>query len=164
MFKTVRTLLLLLLTVSGLSAQVTITRTSSDIFYIGNAPISCNYVGYSVTNNSGGDYDTVSVTVGDFVGTGSVVGLAINEDGSINLGSIADGESKMAYFYLKATGETTNTQTHTISVFDEFGGAGNLLVDVDFDLTVENTIQANANKVTATLIGPDPAGLGGYCR
>ena len=161
MFKTVRTLLLLLLTVSGLSAQVTITRTSSDIFYIGNAPISCNYVGYSVTNNSGGDYDTVSVTVGDFVGTGSVVGLAINEDGSINLGSIADGESKMAYFYLKATGETTNTQTHTISVFDEFGGAGNLLVDVDFDLTVENTIQANANKVTATLIGPDPAGLGG---
>ena len=161
MFKTVRTLLLLLLTVSGLSAQVTITRTSSDIFYIGNAPISCNYVGYSVTNNSGGDYDTVSVTVGDFVGTGSVVGLAINEDGSINLGSIADGESKMAYFYLKATGETTNTQTHTISVFDEFGGAGNLLVDVDFDLTVEDTIQANANKVTATLIGPDPAGLGG---
>ena len=161
MFKTVRTLLLLLLTVSGVSAQVTITRTSSDIFYIGNAPISCNYVGYSVTNNSGGDYDTVSVTVGDFVGTGSVVGLAINEDGSINLGSIADGESKMAYFYLKATGETTNTQTHTISVFDEFGGAGNLLVDVDFDLTVEDTIQANANKVTATLIGPDPAGLGG---
>ncbi|MGJ8654438.1 MAG: hypothetical protein ACSHX8_14350, partial [Opitutaceae bacterium] len=165
MFKTSRLLLLFLFIWSGLSAQdFTITRTSAPIFYtdIGET-MECAYVAYIIENTSGTDYNTVSATIGSFTGSGGddVMSLAPNENSFINLGAIDAGETKMAYFYLQASATTANTQTHTINVYEEFSGAGAVNSTADFDLTVDDTIQANSSKVITTLIGPDPATIGG---
>ncbi|MET0626733.1 MAG: hypothetical protein ABW250_27620 [Pyrinomonadaceae bacterium] len=145
---------------------VTVTRTSASTFYYdpsGNpTPLRCMYVAYRVTND-GAYLPDVYAAVGSF--TGAVVSLAPNEDGVVHLGAMNAGESRMAFFYLQAvgTGDTAAAQSHTVRVYGGNPSAGATQIgSASFSMTpVTETIQANANKVTTVISGPNPATLGG---
>lgn len=142
------------------SASVSITRTSSPTFYTDFASLNSMYVAYRITNTGATDYPVVYVTVGGF--TGGIVSRAINESGVLTLGSLAAGQSKMAFFYLTASATTAIAQTHTITVLDGPVGIGTTQLAQNFTFTsVADTISSNSNKVTTTIYGPDPPGIGG---
>ena len=155
---------LALLCVGGFSAQaITITRTSSPIFYIdsGGNPtaLRCMYVSYQITNNGSYQPD-VWVDISNF--TGGVISLAPNEDGVERMGAMNAGETKTAYFYIQASGATSTAQQHTISVYNGRPSGGLVIASANFSMTsVVETIQASANKVTTVISGPNPATLGG---
>ena len=144
---------------------ITITRTSSPVFYYDTSitpQLRCMYVSYRVTNDGAYQPD-VYATAGSF--TGAVISLAPNEDGVVHLGAMNAGESKMAYFYLQATGsgDNTSTHSHTVRVYNGNPSAGGSQIgSAVFSITpVLETIKANANKVTTVISGPNPATLGG---
>ncbi len=159
-----RFLLLFALALCATTASaIVITRTSSPIFYtdLGETPKrECMYVSYQINNNDGVNYNSVWVTIGSF--TGGIVGLAPTEDGVVNLGSLANGQTKAAFFYLRATANTTVDQGHTITVYNGPPAFGPSLGSGTFVFTdVVDTIKANANKVTTVVTGPTPPELGG---
>src|SRR5215212_11970694 len=93
----------------------TITRTSSPKFYMDTgANLKGMYVSYQILNNSATSYADVWVGIDSF--TGGVVSLAPGEDGLVQLGAMAPGEMKTAYFYLQASGVTTVDQSQTVRV------------------------------------------------
>lgn len=142
---------------------IIITRTSATNFFtdLGATPSrSCTYVSYQINNNDGVSYASVWVTIGSF--TGGSVGLAPTEDGLVDLGSLASGETKAAFFYLRATANTTTPQGHTVTVYNGPPSFGVSLASQTFSFfEVQDTIQANANKVTTVVTGPTPPELGG---
>lgn len=145
------------------SAQgaVTLTRTSSPIFYtdFGDG-LTSMYVAYQVTNTGPTNYGSVYVTASNF--TGGIVTLAVNENGVHALGALAVGQTKTAFFYLTASSNTLAAQAHTITVLDGPVGIGNSLLAQNFSFSsVSDTIAANANKVNTTVYGPNPPGIGG---
>lgn len=148
---------------SGASAyaQFTITRTSSPVFYIdsGVSPqLKGMYVSYKVCNTSGTTYPDIWVTASNF--TGGIVSLAPHEDGVVHIGPINAGQCKAAFFYLQASGPTTTPQSHTIRVFAG-PPSGTPLASQTFTFTsVEETIQASANKVNSVVISTDDPILG----
>jgi uncharacterized repeat protein (TIGR01451 family) len=157
-------LFLAVLCVGGSARAVTITRTSSPVFYIDSSanptPLKCMYVSYQI-NNNGSYLPDVWVTIGSFTGIGGVVSLAPNEDGLQRLGAMNPGETKTAFFYIQASGPTNNAQQHTISVYEGMPPSGTFVTSANFSMTVTETLQANANKVTTVVSGPNPAALGG---
>ncbi|MFN7141116.1 MAG: hypothetical protein ACK4UN_17440, partial [Limisphaerales bacterium] len=144
---------------------LTVTRTSStNHFYIDTSRtphLNSAYVSYLIHNNDGVNYDNVWVRIGSF--TGGAITLAANENGQSNLGPLANGQTKPVFFYLTASGATTAEQGHTIEVFHghpTFGG--DLIASQTFTFrSVQETIQANANKVNIMVYGPEPPTLGG---
>ncbi len=137
----------------------TITRTSSPVFYTDfGANIRGMYVSYQILNNSATSYPDVWVAVDTF--TGASISLAPGEDGIVQLGPMAANEMKTAYFYLQASANTATPQSHTVRVYPALPPALQL-ASASFSMTVEDTIQANANKITTTVSGPNPPGLGG---
>ncbi|HEX6184280.1 MAG TPA: hypothetical protein VFZ44_10410 [Pyrinomonadaceae bacterium] len=144
---------------------ITITRTSSPVFYYDTSitpQLRCMYVSYRVTNDGAYQPD-VYANVGSF--TGGVISLAPNEDGVVHLGAMNAGESKMAFFYLQATGsgDVATAQSHTVRVYSGNPSAGaSQIGSASFSMSpVLETIKANANKVTTVISGPNPATLGG---
>ena len=137
----------------------TITRTSSPVFYT-DFPKNLRgmYVSYQILNNGATNYPDVWVAVDTFTGTS--VSLAPGEDGIVQLGPMAAGETKTAYFYLQASANTSVGQSHTVRVYPTRPPTGQL-ASSSFSVTVEDAIQANANKITTTVAGPNPPGLGG---
>jgi mucin-19 len=138
-------------------AAITITRTSSPIFYsdIGNG-LSGGYVAYRITTDSA--INDGWAQIGNF--SGPNISLAPNETGLYHLGYVPAG-SKMAYFYLKTSAVSTATESHTVSVYDGRPPGGSALGSSSFSLTQQNTIQANSNKVSSVVTGPATvAGLG----
>ncbi|MDT4965306.1 MAG: trimeric autotransporter adhesin, partial [Acidobacteriota bacterium] len=154
-------LLFVLLCLSNVAAQAfTITRTSLPKFYIDSgANLRGMYVSYQILNNSGTNYPDVWVGVDTF--TGGVVSLASGEDGVVHLGAMAPGQMKTAYFYLQASGGTTVDQSHTVRVYTSRPPTSQIDSATFIMTDVEETIQANANKITTTVSGPNPPGLGG---
>jgi uncharacterized repeat protein (TIGR01451 family) len=155
-------LLFALLCLGSATAQAfTITRTSSPVFYTDFAAGQRGmYVSYQITNTGGTSYSDVWVGVDTF--TGAFVSLAPGEDGLVQLGAMAPGQMKTAYFYLQATSNTTTGQSHTVRVYNGKPPTGAQVDSAAFAFTaVEDTIQANANKITTTVSGPNPPGLGG---
>lgn len=155
-------LLLALLCLGTVTAQAfTITRTSSPKFYTDfGKNISGMYVSYQITNNGGTNYADVWVAADTF--TGGVVSLAPGEDGIVQLGAMAPGQTKTAFFYLRATSNTAVDQSHTVRVYSSKPPGATQVDSASFTFTdVEDTIQANANKITTTVSGPNPPGLGG---
>ena len=152
---------------AGTTARaVTITRTSSSVYYYDSSArpteLRCMYVAYRVTND-GGYEPNVYATIGSF--TGGIVSIAPNEDGVVHLGAMNAGESKMAFFYLQVTGtgDSLVAQTHTVRVYNGNPSAGaSQIGSALFTMTpVMETIQALANKVTTVISGPNPSMLGG---
>jgi len=150
----------LLLGALPLSA-ITITRTSSPVFHIDTkvAPsLQAMYVAYQIRNDTGSTYPDLWVTIGDF--TGGSVSLGPFEDGVVHLGPLAPGQVKAAYFHVQAGFETAAAQGHTIRVHPTRPPAGTL-ASGSFTMTVEETIQANANQVETVVAGPNPPQVGG---
>jgi uncharacterized repeat protein (TIGR01451 family) len=141
-----------------------ITRTSSPVFYIDTGEsIVGNYVSYTITNTSGSAYADLWVKLESF--SGGRITLAASEDGIVHVGSLANGASKTVFFYLAnttGTGNTSTAQSHTVSLYSTRPDlASGSLCGNPFSQTVEETIKAVANKVTAVVAGPNPPELGG---
>jgi uncharacterized repeat protein (TIGR01451 family) len=140
---------------------LTITRTSSPVFYMDTSitpALQGMYVAYQVSNNDGVTYPDIWVRIDSFAG--GTITLGPNEDGLVHLGPLAPGQTRTAYFYLQASSATVALQTHTVRVYPNRAGVGQLAA-ANFSMTSEETIQANANKVTTVVSGPNPAELGG---
>lgn len=143
-----------------------INRTSSPVFYIdtGITPsVVGNYVSYTITNTSGSAYADLWVKLEGF--SGSRITLAAGETGIAHVGSLANGASKTVFFYLAntaGTGDTLTAQSHTVSLYSTRPdlASGSICGD-PFSQTVEETLKALANKVTAVVAGPNPPELGG---
>src|SRR5262245_11418547 len=151
------------------TVPTTITRTSAPIFFndftpTSGPPLTSEYASYQITNNDGVDYADVWVTIGNFSAASGqpVVTLGANAVGAINLGALANGQTKTAFFYLGSNANTTVNQTHTVSVFNGPPTSGNLLTSQNFSLTaVLDAIDASSNKVTSVTINPSSPALGG---
>jgi len=139
---------------------VTITRASSDTFYLdAGDSLYAGYAAYRVVNDSGPDIADLWVRASSFAGPN--LSLAPNEDGLVRLGGLATGDTAYAYVYLQATAATAVPENHTVSAYEGAPPGGSLLGSAVFPLTAMGTIAANANKVTTVVNGPDPPGLGG---
>ena len=147
-----------LLVAQGAQAAITITRTSSPVFYsdITNG-LTDGYAAYRITTD-------VAVTdcwaqIGGF--SGPNISLSTYEDGLYHLGPMAAGSSKMVYFYLHTAAVSAGSESHTIYLYDGKPPGGTFRGSQSFSLTQRDTIQANASKVTSIITGPNPATLGG---
>ena len=143
-------------------AQFTLVRTSSPVFYndVGNNPsLQCMYASYEVTNTGGSTIADVWVDITNF--TGGVVNLAPTEDGVVQLGAMAPGQKKTAYFYLRATATSASAQHHTVHVYASRPPTAPALTQNFSINSVQSTINANANKVTTVVSGPNPPQVGG---
>src|SRR5215471_7843933 len=147
------------------TVPTTITPTSASIFYNDlSKNLTSAYASYQITNTDGVNYPDVWANVGNFTAaSGSpVVTLAPGAPGAIDLGPLANGQTKTAFFYLGSSADTNVTQTHTVSVFNGPPASGSLLTSQDFSFTsVQSTIQANSNKVTSVVVSPSTPTVGG---
>jgi uncharacterized repeat protein (TIGR01451 family) len=116
------------------------------------------YVSYQVSNNDGTSYPDLWVAIDSF--TGGVISRGPTEDGLMHLGPLAPGQTKTAFFFLQASGETALAQTHTVRVYPTRPPVA-ALATANFSMTSMETIQANANKVVTVVTGPSPPQLGG---
>jgi hypothetical protein len=118
-------------------------------------------VAYQITNTDGVNYADVWATIGNF--TGGAVTLGASAADMINLGPLANGQTKTAFFYLRSTVSDTNVaQTHTVSVFNGLPNSSNLLTSQNFSFTaVVSTINANPNEVTSVVVSTATPALGG---
>ncbi len=111
---------------STLAAQngIKVTPSHGKAFYIdsGVSPkLDAGYVGYIVTNTTNAAKNGLWLKISDF--TGGVVSLANIDDQYMqldNLGIASSGsESSTAYIMLKASGASTQAQSHIIRIFDK---------------------------------------------
>ena len=144
-------------------AAITITRTSSPVFYIDTSitpPLTGMYASYQITSTT--NVADAWVRAESF--TGGVVGLGPNEDGVVHLGALTAGVTKTAFFYLTATSATTSSQSHSVVVYDRnpaLVGAASLASGSITISAVQETIKAASNTVTTVVSGPNPAAIGG---
>jgi hypothetical protein len=107
--------LFLIIALPSLIQAVTIARKSSPVFYIDSSETpmqKANYVAYLITNDTASPISDVWVQI---TTSGTIVSLAPTENGITRLGSIAPGQAKTAFFFLRATAATTAAQTQTWS-------------------------------------------------
>src|SRR5262245_6190914 len=150
------------------TVPTTITRTSAPIFFndfspSSGAPLTSAYASYQITNTDGVNYPDVWATIGNFTAASGqpVVTRAPNAAGAIDLGPLANGQTKTAFFYLGSSADTNVTQTHTVSVFNGPPTSGALLTSQNFSfLAVLDTIDANSNKVTSVVVSPSAPTVG----
>src|SRR5262245_7580973 len=148
------------------TVPTTITRTSAPIFFndLSSSPaLNSAYAAYQITNTDGVNYPDVWATIGNFTAASGqpVVTLAPNAAGAIDLGPLAAGQTKTAFFYLGSSADTNVPQTHTVSVFNGPPASGALLTSQNFSFTsVQDTIQSNANKVTSVVVSPSTPTIG----
>ena len=151
------------------TVPTTITRTSAAIFYNDfspshGSPLTSAYAAYQVTNTDGVNYADVWATIGNFTAASGqpVVTLATNAASAIDLGPLANGQTKTAFFYLASNATTTVNQTHTVSVFNGPPTSGALLTSQNFSfVAVLNTINASSNKVNSVVVSPSSPTVGG---
>src|SRR5262249_33504511 len=120
------------------TVPTTITRTSPSIFYNDlTNNLTSAYASYQITNTDGVDYPDVWVSIGNFTAASGppVVTLAANAPDAIDLGPLAAGQTTTAFFYLGSNADTTDTQTHTVSVFNGPPASGPLLTSQDFSFS-----------------------------
>ncbi|HXS78019.1 MAG TPA: FG-GAP-like repeat-containing protein [Terracidiphilus sp.] len=150
-----------------LAASASITSTSGKVLYVDSSSnvspgLLGNYVGYTVTNDSGSDIADAWVTAGSF--TGSYVSLGLHEPGRVHVGPLANGASATIFFYLNvdcssfSAGACNVTTAQPFSV-NLYSGppTANLVASQAFSVTVQETTKALANKVTTvTTSSNDP--------
>jgi len=154
--------IILLITIPQLAnAAVTISRTSSEQYYIdAREELLGQYVSYQIENTDPVSYTDVWVEITDF--TGGVVALAPLETNLYNFNILNSGETRTAFFYLQAGSATTAPQGHTINVYEGDPATGVLLSSSIFEFTeVRESISASANKIDVIVAGPTPPILGG---
>ena len=145
---------------------VDIAKLTPDTFFINtdNRTITGEYEAIQITNNTGSPIADLWAQATDF--TGGVVSLGTNEDGYYQVGALANGQSDIAYFYLRASAGTTVDQTHTIRLFSgdpREGGTpledpvGSPVTATSTFFDVLQTIEASSNKIfTVAYDSPNP--------
>lgn len=137
----------------------TITRTSASAVSI-DSGLNGTYAQYRIGNDSGASQPDIWVRATNF--SGSIVGLAANENGLFHVGAMANATSSTVAFLLNATGATATSQTHAIQVWDGKPGAGGVqLATQSFGITVTSEIAANSNKVDLIEVSTSTPALGG---
>ena len=150
------------------TAKITITPEHGTIFYVDTRRgINASYVAYSITNTGTTTKKNLWVKLSDFVANSgtSVVSLANPADNAQQIPSLAANASYTVYFLVAANKSSTVTQTHTVEVFNgdprlSSTGAASTGCDYTFK-RVDQTIAANANKVTSVSVSSTNPVLGG---
>ena len=151
------------------TVPTTTTRTSAAIFYNDFSPssgpgLTSEYAAYQITNTDGVNYADVWATIGNFTAASGPVAVTLgtNAASAIDLGSLANGQTKTAFFYLGSNATTTINQTHTVSVFNGPPTSGPLLTSQNFSFAaVLGTINASSNKVNSVVVSPSTPTVGG---
>ena len=124
------------------------------------------YVAYQIESTS--DRSNVWVTLDDWMNednpsTPPVVTVSRSREGEQFIGSLSANVPKTVYFLLRATGYTTDKQSHVVNVWER-GYRNTFITKCKTNIEgVKRSISARANKVTsiATSIDPDlPPALG----
>lgn len=149
--------LLFIASVSQNASALQINYTSSTNFYVDFSstptPMTCDYISCAVTNTDGVNYSNLWITVGSF--TNSVMALVGADAGQSALGTITNGQSKPAFFYLQATNSSLPySDRFTIRVYQGFPTTGTLLVQSNFSVNVTTSGANNANKVNSVSYSP----------
>jgi uncharacterized repeat protein (TIGR01451 family) len=152
-------------------AAVTITRTSSPIFFMNddNTPeLRGMYVSYQITNTGAAINDAwVKLDMPVYGAAGIKVTLAQSEDGLVELGPMQAGQTKTAFFYVYTpvamsgqNGSLAISESHTVRVYEGNPTAsGTQLSNSSFTFTeIQDTIAASANtaksvKITSSQLG-----------
>jgi len=161
-------LLLAPLLSSEARAAITVTRTSSAVFYthssiaLPNSP-RCSYLSFNVTSSTA--ISDAWVTTGNFAGAPAYLALGGNDSGILHVGPLAAGQTTPAFFYACSSytgGAVTAAQTYDIKTYSgnpSYGGT--LQSTVGFSTTIDDSvIQAAANTVNALWADVNPAILG----
>jgi hypothetical protein len=154
-----------ILLATSAQAAITITNQSGSVVYtdFGNGQNSV-YLVFQITSTSAEadawvELDDSASTIIQNVGTGvhqlqfkpgAGTAAPIPENG------LVVGQAKGVFFLVSASGATGTPQNLTINVYDgDPDGSGSIIGTKDFGFTVEDTIQANANKVNTVVTIPD---------
>src|SRR5262249_2026647 len=98
--------------VESRTVPTTLTRPSaptfSNDFSASGATLTSAYASYRITNTDGVNYADVWATIGNFTSASGpvVVTLGTNAAGAIDLGPLANGQTKTAFFYLRSNAVT----------------------------------------------------------
>src|SRR5258708_2805632 len=137
-----------------------LSLTSSTNFYVDftvTPTLQCDYLSLMIANTDGTTYSNLLLTLRAFTNTSMRLGGG--DPGRYPLGALANNQANPAFFYLEATNNPGNgsyNNQFTVSIYNGFPGIGTLLVSSNFAVTVQNTIQANANTVTAVTSTTNP--------
>jgi uncharacterized repeat protein (TIGR01451 family) len=150
-------------------AAITITPKFTNIFYMDDdtSPnIRGMYIAYQITNDGTARDDVWAKINVPVFGSSANITLGQNEDGLVQLGSMAANETKTAFFYLHTTlsASTNINDSHNLMVYDTRPNqpGANIIGSTSFSFVqVEDTLEASANKVNTVVTGPNPAELGG---
>jgi uncharacterized repeat protein (TIGR01451 family) len=169
-----RPLALGLLTVLALAlapaAVASVSTTSGSILYVDTSSnvqpnLLGNYVSYNVTNDTGSPIADAWVAIGSF--TGLYVSLAAHETGMAHLGPMAAGATRTVFFYLNVNCSSFSAGQCNVSTPQPFTvrlysgrPTTNLLDSQSFSVTVQETIAAQANKVTTVVTSSNSPTLG----
>lgn len=150
----------------GVSYSATITPLHGKVFYVDpKNSITAAYVGFQVANNSASAIKDAWVKLSSF---GTVVKLANNSDEMMQIGNIpakagSTPGTGVAFFYMKASGVTNSTQSFNVTVYDgrpDGAAAVNIGTCSNDFIRVDQTIAANANKVTSITVNTTTPQLG----
>lgn len=150
------------------TAKITITPEHGTIFYVDSRRgINASYVAYSITNTGTSTKKNLWVKLSNFAAASgsSVVALANPVDNMQQIPSLAANASHTVYFLVIANKSTTVTQSHTVEVFNadpRLSSTGAAATGCDYTFKrVDQTIAANANKVTSVSVSTTNPVLGG---
>jgi hypothetical protein len=149
------------------AASVTITPLQSPDgtarpFYADFSRGSTNhsgYVGYELTGATLGSDVWVKLS-----GFTSAVGLAANQSGSIPVRATSTGGHPLVFAYLTASAPTTTAQSFNVEVWNgkpNQAGSMQVCTGTDGFSSVEDIINANANKITSISISNSAPAVGG---
>jgi trimeric autotransporter adhesin len=153
-------------------AAPTITRTSGSSFFVdvdANPLLRGNYVAYQIKNDGTARSNVwVKLDMPVYSATGTIT-LAQYEDGLLQLGAMAPNETKTAFFYVYSGESLGQGQSKTVSAAHDvivYEGNPNIastqITSQNFTITkIEETIEAQANKISTIVSGPKPPELGG---
>ena len=146
---------------------VQVGLTSGTNFFVDfsvSPTLQCDHISLMISNTDGVTYSNLWVTLGSF--TNSSMQLGGGDPGRFPVGRLANNQGGPVFFYLQANNDPGNglyTNRFTVSVYNGFPGLGALLTSSNFAVAVQNTIQANANTVTAVTSSTNPV-VGGISK
>lgn len=141
---------------AGQTSNMTVSASHGQVFYIDSSSsqnLDAAYIGYQV--NATAAKSNVWVRIDSF--SGGIINLANQDDANFSLGNLTTNTPKTAFFLLKAQAATKAAQTHTVRIYSGKPGTPGAveLRSCSFSFAkVQETIKANANKVTAITTSP----------
>lgn len=151
-------------TPSCASAGITVTSLGGTNFYIDGSnavQFRSGYTGYRLTNASGTALGDVWAQLSDF--TGGALGLAATQPAAQRVGDLTAGGTAARFWYLTASGQSSVTQSHVVTIYTHNPALPNAAVlcsTSDSFASVQGTISANANTVDSVSVSAAKPTLG----